>query len=174
MNIARQEVEDTTPFEGLDTSKPVLLLDVDGVINPISLARPTSWPDFVQVRVSNYDLWLSAGMGNHLARLGTTVIWCTTWCDDGPGLARIARHMGALSPIHLCSWGGAWRWKQDMVLAALTTFPLVVWVDDDEHLNEDPDHLMKVTPDTLDGLQPEELDAVWRHVSAVLDKPQPA
>ena len=45
-------------------------------------------------------------------------------------------------------------WKQDMVADALEAFPLVVWIDDDEQMwpRPEPEHLIKVTPDTIDGL----------------------
>lgn len=139
------------PLAPLGRQRPLLLLDVDGVLNPLNIHCPDTWPDFKRVNVSGFDLWLSREMGQALNRIDANIVWCSTWCDDPAGLTKIERHLG-LSPHWEGSWGRAFQWKSDMAQYALEHFALVVWIDDDEPC-ESSSNLLRVTPDGGKGLQ---------------------
>ncbi len=65
-------------------SRPVLYLDVDGVLNIVGGAG--EWPDFAPHRVTlrpgaTYTLLLSSLMGAALAALPVEIRWATTWAE---------------------------------------------------------------------------------------------
>ena len=159
MNARSGDSEDPVPFRHLRTQRPVLLLDIDGVLNPLSHDRPDGWGDFQSARIGQYSMWLSESMGQALRDLDATVLWCSTWCDDPHELVEIARHLGGLCPLWFGRWGQEFDWKTDMVRAALTTFPLVVWIDDDEPVPSGmgTDRLIRITPSATKGLQPADI-----------------
>jgi len=158
------------PFAPLNPDRPLLLLDVDGVLNPLSLHRPDAWPDFEQADVHGYDLWLSEEMGRALSRVNASVAWCTTWCDDPRGLVEIARYMGGLCPLWMGSWGNPFSWKSAMVAHALERFSLVIWIDDDERFEPSPHNLMRITPNAFEGLHPEDINRMHARIA---DNSQP-
>jgi hypothetical protein len=153
-------------LENFNLSRPILLLDIDGVLNPLCLRRPNGWDDFRQVEIGQYSLWLSNDMCNSIAALDATIVWCSTWCDDPDELIDLCREITGLFPLWLGRWGRApLRWKTDLVEEALKLFSLVIWVDDDEQYPySPPSNLLKITPRSLHGLQPEHIDEIELHI----------
>ena len=144
-------------LEDLTPDKPVVLLDIDGVLNPLRSQRPKTWPDFRQVHANGFELWLSPEMGAALAALPATVVWSTTWCDEPTHLERFAEHLGGLAPVWLGPWGrnpDLW-WKTELTFAAAERFPAVVWIDDAERwppFTTQPAHVLGVHPASAEGL----------------------
>ena len=144
-------------LEDLPPDKPVVLLDVDGVLNPLLREKPTTWPDFRQVHANGFELWLSPEMGAALAALPATVVWSTTWCDEPTHLERFTEHLGGLAPVWLGRWGRSrdLRWKRELAYAAAERFPAVVWVDDLERwppFTATPKHVLGMHPAPAEGL----------------------
>lgn len=125
----------------MERSRPLLLLDVDGPLNPWRAKptrrppgyetyrlRPAGWPGKKPLRV-----WLHPGHGDLLGalaqRTNAELVWCTTWLDEANEL--IAPLIGLSSPLPVIPWQRADpRWKYGAVLdyAAGRT---VTWFDDD-------------------------------------------
>ncbi|WP_377272613.1 HAD domain-containing protein [Peterkaempfera sp. SMS 1(5)a] len=62
-------------------AKPLLYLDIDGVLNP---ARPDPYDGFDAHTLLGYTVLLSAGHGRWLRELAVCyeLVWATTWEDD--------------------------------------------------------------------------------------------
>lgn len=151
-------------FEDLDATKVAILLDIDGVLNPFSISQPTAWPDFAHVKADVYDLWLSREMASKLGGLDAQLIWATTWCDDPRGLRTISEFLG-IDPWWGGRWGEAFGWKDDLARMAASTFPAVIWIDDDEPHVDDFFNLYRFSPVSTYGLTPQEVVEVEALVS---------
>lgn len=164
-------------------SKGLLLLDVDGPLNPYSgtnkprldagyrrwKMRPSSWfgDDLV--------VWLNPSHGPALVDLAADadldLVWCTTWEDDANGVLRHRIGLDRDLPvIHFNGHPGEkMHWKFSSVLAYAGDKP-IAWLDDDFRLYADalayftdargdiPTLLHTVSPKT--GLVTEDFDAV--------------
>lgn len=122
--------------------RPLLLLDVDGPLNPFAAKAhqrpegylthrmmPTSWTGRTPLRV-----WLNPLHGRDLLALPYALVWCTTWEDDSNTL--IAPEVG-LPELPVIHWDepGAPRadgihWKTREVAAYAAGRPFA-WVDDE-------------------------------------------
>lgn len=158
-------------LDRLPRDRAVLLLDIDGVLNPVTRDRPQTWPDFARVRVHGFDLWLSPSMGAALAGLAASPVWCTTWNDHPEHLPTIVSQLGGLRP----HWPGRWttrrRWKQQLVFDALERFPAVVWIDDDERISPSEGQAVRLVtahPKTTRGLRREDVVRVRGELDGVL------
>src|SRR5580704_12997664 len=62
--------------------KPLLLLDVDGVLNPFRAAPAPN--GYQQYELAGYRVFLAERHGKWLRQLADRVemVWATTWCDD--------------------------------------------------------------------------------------------
>ncbi|WP_327087971.1 HAD domain-containing protein [Nonomuraea sp. NBC_01738] len=161
--------------------KPLLLVDVDGVLNP--LGRPT--PDFRRYECTLgaevYTVHLNAWHGRRLmelaVRTGSELVWATTWEDDanewiGPRLG-----LPALPVIHV-------RRDRDSELGEMFKTPFVaeyvkgrpfvwfddyVWPADQRYLRDHPDVgeflLVHVEPKTGLTRKHFELAAEWLTLS---------
>lgn len=167
-----------------------LYLDVDGVLNAVSLDRPDwEWPDAQLRTVNGYSIrWsatLVARLNRLVARPQVTAYWVTTWGADAPrvlspelgldagdwpvlGDRERERAIDTLASSGLSTW-----WKLEAVRAHLPEGAPAIWVDDD--LARDPAawrwageqaDLMAISPDTSLALTPVDLAAMERHVDA--------
>lgn len=117
--------------------RPLVLLDVDGVINDLGAARgvPRPWTWEV-VRSHGYDLYVPDYMPalvRHLARRAE-VWWCTTWRDRAND--ELAAHLG-VGPFPVVDDGTTSsfvEWKpaaaRPLVTAAFETGRRVYWIED--------------------------------------------
>lgn len=125
-----------------DRARPLLLLDVDGPLNPHAAPldrrpdgytthrlRPTGWADRRPLRV-----WLRPDHGASLlacvAELGCELVWCTTWNDDAN---RLVGPVIGLPELPVVDVGDPHRdptWKFGAVERYAGSRPLA-WLDDD-------------------------------------------
>jgi HAD domain in Swiss Army Knife RNA repair proteins len=161
---------------------PILLLDVDGVLNAVRVDLPAGWQ---RGRFNGYVLSWDPTVTARLRRLHDSgrveIQWLTTWATDadrllaGPmglprGLRTHARAdtapTGFAGPLGgLSGW-----WKLTVAQSVVEAEPdrRVVWIDDDlaqygydtgEWLAAHP-HVLVIAPDLRMGLTHEQLDAV--------------
>ncbi len=162
--------------------RPILLLDVDGVLNTPRRDLPEG---FARGRFNGYVLTWDPGITARLRGLHESgrveIQWLTTWTTDadrllaGPmglprGLVTHAR-ADAVPTGFLGSLDGASGWWKLAVareVAAAEPDRRIVWIDDDlaeqaddtgEWLAAHP-HVLVVAPDLYVGLTHEQLDAV--------------
>lgn len=166
----------------MGSGKPLVLLDVDGVLNP--LKRPHR--GYRRFRVSpggvTFKLWLNAAHGPQLLELaestGSELAWASYWCDGanewvGPkvGLPElpyvpIPRFPGEPDGISL----GAWKARH---VAAYVGERPFVWFEDEpdaaerllDHLAEGSHFLVRVDP--LKGLLEGHLDRARAWLAAL-------
>ena len=173
--------------DGAERERPVLLLDVDGVLNAVA-GKPDLgiWPDWEHARVSNRIgewpvLWSPSVIQRLLGWFEqglADVHWLTTWLDDANeelanvlGLPRWPVLGSDFSTDPALSSGGSafgW-WKADVVDEFLAERPGTpfVWLDDDlrvmgklqARLRAENDCLL-IAPATTTGLAPSHLDTI--------------
>jgi hypothetical protein len=165
-------------------SKPVWLLDVDGVLNasrPGWGAAPRSgWA------YSAGERWRIRWAPALVSRIRTLhrsgrveIRWCTTWCHDADQIERLLN----LPPFDR-AWGGQLFGAEasDAKLAAARTVvdtgrPLI-WTDDAEVPEEGPlvEELsgdgrgLLIRPKPYKGLQPEHVDAIEAFIEGLIDR----
>lgn len=153
---------------------PVLLLDVDGVLN----AFEPAWPDFRRARVGGLTIRWASALAARLAGLHASGVvearWCTTWC----GYPDLLAEFGALLGLHLESafqdrpqhltWA---ELKVKAALAVLAEGRRLVWADDCEvgagrdlfpalAEAEADGRALLVQPESRYGLTPAGVDAI--------------
>lgn len=116
--------------------KPLLLLDVDGVLAPFGMAtKPTSYEQHTLETefLGDHKVWLNPAHGQWLASLEDVVdlAWCTGWEDEAP---RLLGPMLNIKPAPVVRFR-----ERDVIdlplnkLPAVTDFVsdrAVVWIDD--------------------------------------------
>ncbi|NEA52408.1 hypothetical protein [Streptomyces sp. SID10815] len=127
------------------TARPLLLIDVDGPLNPYA-APPHRRPDGYQThrtRPSGWDqpwqkplrVWLNPAHGPALLALPFDLVWCTTWACEANEW--IGPHIG-LPELPVIEWpedarqqrpGGVF-WKTEHVVKWAAGRPFA-WIDDD-------------------------------------------
>lgn len=111
-------------------TRPYLLLDVDGVLNPFEVTSPL--PDFRRHRLMGFDVWLWEEHGRWLERLAHwfDLVWATTWEHEAARL--IAPRLGLPDDMPVIEFrsGTGDTLKLDDVDAFVGERPLA-WVDDD-------------------------------------------
>ncbi len=161
---------------------PILLLDVDGVLNAVSPDLPEGWRRATfNGYVLSWDPTITARLRDLHESGRVEIQWLTTWAGDADRL--LAEPMGlprglrvharddAAPTGFLGSLGGAsgW-WKLDAARAVAEAEPdrRIVWIDDDlaeqaedtgEWLAAHP-HVLVVAPDLWRGLTHEQLDEI--------------
>lgn len=134
--------------------KPLLLIDVDGVLNPLNPGKETK--GWKQHRLMGYNVFLNPLHGewlNGLADFGFELVWGTTWEDDAN---RLIGPILGLPKLRVCKFPLASEgatWKMRGVKAFVKDRPFV-WLDDDLHDDADawvasrtkPSLLIKVDP----------------------------
>ncbi|MFC5202789.1 hypothetical protein [Streptomyces kaempferi] len=131
------------------TRRPLLLIDVDGPLNPYA-ANPNRRPDGYhthRMRPSGWQqpwqkplrVWLNPGHGPALTALPFDLVWCTTWAAEANEW--IAPHLG-LPPLPVVEWDteqapgprrdqpGGTFWKTQHVVTWAQGRPFA-WIDDD-------------------------------------------
>lgn len=160
-------------------SRPLLLLDVDGPLNPFA-AKATRRPEgFITRRLApggvTYRVWLNPLHGGQLLRFAekhdVELVWATTWEHEAN---RLIGPVIGLPELPVIEWGfKAIMWKFNGVLEYAEGRPLA-WLDDDFGLfkterewfekerGDIPTLLHHVSPRT--GFTAEDLQAVaaWR------------
>ena len=122
------------------TDKPLLLIDVDGPLNPFA-AKPTRRPEgYTTHRLAPkgcnprkpYRVWLNPGHGRMLLDFaetaGVELVWCTTWEHDANKMIGPVIGLPVLPVIELGF--PATRWKFGAVAEYAAGLPLA-WLDDD-------------------------------------------
>lgn len=114
-------------------ARPLLLLDVDGPLNPYRATKPEG---FTKHRLPtgghSFNVWLNHNHGRMLLDFaeqhGIELVWCTTWEHDAN--VCIGPHIG-LPELPVIEFGfTATRWKFNAVLDYAVGRPLA-WLDDD-------------------------------------------
>jgi hypothetical protein len=119
-----------------DSLRPLLLLDVDGPLNPFRATKPEGYTKHrLPAAGQTFEVWLNHGHGAMLLdfaqRHGFELAWCTTWEHDAN--AHIGPHIG-LPKLPVIEFGfTATEWKFNAVLEYATGRP-VAWLDDDFRL----------------------------------------
>jgi len=130
--------------------KPILLLDVDGVLNVFGNRPPGQALEYEFW----FELWpirIPLGTTARLARLAEhyDIVWCTAWEDNAPRV--LSKYLGAyLADCPYISWyaGSGPTWKLNDVRVWLEEHGDgrdVAWVDDD--LYEDAQYWALGRPD---------------------------
>ena len=167
---------------GSTSDRPILLLDVDGVLNAASVHLPEGWERGVfNGYVLSWDPTITARLRKLHESGRVEIQWLTTWTTDADrllaepmglprGLVTHARAdsapTGFLGPLG----GRASWWKLAAARAVAEAEPdrRIVWVDDDlaeqaadtgEWLAAHP-HVLVVAPELLVGLTHEQLDQI--------------
>ncbi|MCU1491877.1 MAG: hypothetical protein JWM85_3282 [Acidimicrobiaceae bacterium] len=164
---------------------PILVLDVDGVINPYAMDGPVpgAFSDFASHESRGFLLRCSRQMGARLASLPAELVWATTWaesvdvdvapwCSLPPGL-RVAARPPRREPDASSNWKSVQ--VRDFVVAEGRPF---AWVDDDALDVPGPDGLsprewaadqsldsLLIAPSPDRGLTPGELDRLEEWLS---------
>lgn len=130
------------------TDRPLLLIDVDGPLNPYA-AKPSRRPEGYtthRMRPSGWDqpwqkplrVWLNPAHGPALLALPFDLVWCTTWASEANEW--IAPHIG-LPELPFIDWDLERRpvsdrmpdgtyWKTHQVIEYADGRPFA-WIDDE-------------------------------------------
>ncbi|MGY1709064.1 HAD domain-containing protein [Geodermatophilus sp. SYSU D00758] len=161
---------------------PILLLDVDGVLNAVAPELPAGWRrGRFNGYVLSWDPTVTARLREWHDAARVEIQWLTTWAGDADRL--LAEPMGLPRGLRVharpgvgptgfagsVSSASGW-WKLDMARAVAEEHPdrRIVWIDDDlayeaagtgDWLAANP-HVLVVAPDVFAGLTHEHLDAV--------------
>ncbi|MER7053457.1 hypothetical protein [Streptomyces sp. NPDC000351] len=128
--------------------KPLLLVDVDGPLNPYA-AKPSRRPEGYEthrMRPTGWEqpwqkplrVWLNPSHGPALLALPFDLVWCTTWAHEAnewigphiglPELPVIQWPEGSQAPRSSCLGGTFWKTRHVVDWAAGRPF---AWIDDD-------------------------------------------
>jgi hypothetical protein len=161
---------------------PIVLLDVDGVLNAGRLDAPEGWR---RGRFNGYQLFWDPTITARLREWHESgrveLRWLTTWSTDADrllaepmglprGLTTYAREDAAPTGFLGALRGAPGWWKLAAAREAAAAEPdrRIVWIDDDlaeqaadtgEWLAANP-HVLVVAPDLFAGLTHEQLDAI--------------
>jgi hypothetical protein len=114
-------------------AQPLLLVDVDGVLNPLAATQPSA--SYQRHQLLGYELWLTREHGTWLDELATVfeLTWATAWEHDANRL--IAPAIGLADPLpviefHEGRMAAEGIWKRPAVERATAGRPFA-WADDD-------------------------------------------
>lgn len=110
-------------------TRPLLLLDVDGVISLFGFGA--AGPPGVPAVVDGIPHWLSSAAAGHVARLRSAFecVWCTGWEDRANDHLP---HLLGIGPFPYLEFGPSERhWKLDSIDAFAGERRAVAWIDDD-------------------------------------------
>jgi hypothetical protein len=164
--------------------RPILLLDVDGVIAPFG-AGPDDGDRWTQVRGGRWQgsIWCHLDVTERLATWHhgghVQLRWLTTWLDDAKDVLAGPLGFGELMVhVHPSPDPEPEMWWKESVVRNLLDDPghLVVWCDD-QMIRQDPytgvdthrgdvlavefgSRFLAICPDPIAGLQPQHLDEI--------------
>lgn len=159
-------------------SRPVIYLDMDGVLNALGNAvfKESDWGDFknypnikpddIPFGQLGYDLALSKNMVSEIASLPVEVLWLTTWRHDAP------KHVAPL--VDAPEWEVLdYQAEKGAAIAqdqAYDPRPFI-WIDDFEateenlkfFLDEENEYIpfILIKPDGRTGLRKDHLNEIW-------------
>jgi hypothetical protein len=146
----------------VNEQKPLLLVDVDGVISLFGFT-PDERPAGAFLTVDGVLHYLSAGAGDHLRRLsgGFELVWCTGWEERANEYLPSA--LGLPGPLHHLTFHGVpgWgerHWKLDAIEAHAGPDRPLAWIDDDhdegcrEWADQRPGPTLLLTTDPPTGI----------------------
>lgn len=114
-------------------SKPLLLLDVDGPLNPFRATKPSGYTMHKLPTMGHtFNVWLNHDHGRMLLDFAeehdVELAWCTTWEHDAN--VCVGPHIG-LPKLPVIEFGfNATEWKFNAVVEYAQGRPLA-WLDDD-------------------------------------------
>ncbi len=111
-------------------TRPYLLIDIDGVLNPLSTGSKPA--EFTRHELAGYNVWLSPQHGTWLRALATwfDLVWATTWEHDARLIAIVLSLPLNLPVIEFNRDRVDETWKLDDVRRYVGDRPLA-WIDDD-------------------------------------------
>jgi hypothetical protein len=166
------------------SKRPVVLLDVDGVVNAVPWGDKKvhdGFNDFCQTICAGFRITYSPKMGERLAALDADIVWLTTWEQDDMANAWIAPLFG-WDPLPILHASDEWYrpgwWKSSILEKFIRNDPRpFVWLDDDLSSEERRGGIdwvkdvnvpyLLISPQTANGLQPEHLDRVEEFIDEV-------
>ena len=157
-------------------SKPIWLLDVDGVLNADSKKPPSHMPynwlvfDQKDSNGKTFPMLIAQEVVDFIDEMSDIVdiVWCSTWQADAnligkriglKGFTWIDRNRPMLKKSHL-------HWKRATFEALQKTGGKIIWTDDDIRrfyfypLKISFDNSLIVTPYLYEGLAPKHLDLI--------------
>ena len=157
----------------MNNDRPVVLLDVDGVLNAMPGPRAVphdSWPDWKHSSTGGFPLWTSKRMASEIASLGE-VHWLTTWNEDNMANLAISPLVGigpfpvAASPSDRLDFGDE-LWKPRTAANYANKYKCVVWIDDEAKSlwklwdgGRAPSNMLIISPKPSDGFT--DIDLEW-------------
>ena len=114
----------------VDNSKPLLLLDVDGVLFPFRNASPP--PGYLLVESAESTVWIKASHGEALRNLSSLfeLVWATTWEHKANQIIGPALGLDQLPVIEFNEGRAGETWKLPAVRRYVGDRPFV-WIDDE-------------------------------------------
>jgi hypothetical protein len=164
----------------VDPSRPLLLVDVDGVISLFGFAPHTPPPGAWTI-VDGTPHLLSATAGEHLRRLATSfdLVWCTGWEEKANEYLPHALRLAGPLP-HLCFAGSPetsrTHWKLDAIDEHAGSDRALAWIDDGfndachEWAAARPGPTLLVPTEPPVGLTPEQVETLERWARAQADR----
>jgi hypothetical protein len=120
-----------SPSRNATVTRPLLLVDVDGVLCPNFIGAPP--PGFERLDIGAVDVWLSKQHGRWLNHLATwfDLVWATTWEQDAAEILAPALNLPLDMPVIEFTSGAANRtWKLTDIEEYVGDRPFA-WIDDD-------------------------------------------
>lgn len=172
----------------MSTSRPVVLLDVDGVVNAFD-THPPGWKDWRKVSADYCTIRYSRTMVNRLQNLDADLVWLTTWRETANRFLCPLfgwKHLSVAGETPDCvdenfeeiyQYHDGW-WKAPIAQRFIERNPRpFVWVDDDlgsvdtSELTWVRDHpFLLVRPTGSYGLQPHAMDHIEQFLQNVREE----
>jgi hypothetical protein len=164
----------------VDAARPLLLVDVDGVISLFGF-EPRTPPPGAWTIVDGTPHLLSATAGEHLRRLTASfdLVWCTGWEEKANEYLPHALRLAGPLP-HLCFAGSPetsrTHWKLDAIDEHAGAGRALAWIDDDfndachEWAAARPGPTLLVPTEPHVGLTPEQVETLERWARAQADR----
>jgi len=149
-------------------SKPLLLVDVDGVLSVFGF-DPGAPPPGKPAVVDGIPHWLSAAAARNLVRLTTDFecVWCTGWEDRANDhLPHLLELPGPFPYLELARPGTERHWKLDAIDAYAGPDRALAWIDDaldercEQWAQERPGPTLLVPTDPAVGLDDDHVEGL--------------